>query len=146
MSQSADAPAASSAVFTASSTSSRGNGRPGQSSTARSADRGRPPIDAELPRDGAKLRRLDHDAAARPRSRPQHAIGVGAGIVEQIGQPHRRTHAAWSSVRSVAACAAEPRQKHQKCRSAGNRAWHHRRLVRVDSMSSLVVITLLFIS
>jgi hypothetical protein len=48
----------------------------------------RPPVHAELPRDGAKLRRLHHDPAAGTWAGTQHAIGIGTGLVEQVGQPH----------------------------------------------------------
>ncbi len=56
--------------------------RPVQHRAVRRRDR--PPVDAELPCDGAKLRRLHHDAPARAGSRPQHTVGIGAGIVEQV--------------------------------------------------------------
>ena len=148
MSQSSDAaPAATSALCTASSASSRRSGRPGQSSTARSARRGGPPVDAELPGDGVQLRRFDHDAAARLRAGTQHAVGVRAGIVEQIATAAPSAACSVVILRNVAASASRAAgSSAERRQSMKGTHGDHRRLVSVDSMSSLVVITLLFIS
>ena len=78
----------------------------------------------------------------------QHAVGVGAGVVEQVGQPHQRRvqgDVALPQGRGLARRSADGSKSNGRKRSRV-RMCGHRRLVRVESMSSLVVITLLFIS
>ena len=109
MSQSADAPAAISAARTASSASSRAQrpARPVQHRAVRR--RGRPPVHAELPGDGAELRRLHHDAAARRRG-PGPARGRRSAPASSNRSDSRTTGAcSVVIVRSVAASAAQRR-------------------------------------
>jgi len=51
----------------------------------------RPPIDIELAGDGGELRRADGDPPAWSGAGTQQAIGIRAGIVEQIVQEHGRS-------------------------------------------------------
>ena len=131
------------ALRTASIASSLRSGRPGHSSTARSAPDDGSPGDVELPRDRVQLRGLDDDPPARAGTGTEQAAGVRSGVVEQVpqidGGAMQGRHAAQSRRLRLAG------DEHGEQRKPGC-ASDYRKLVSVDIISSLEVITLLFIS
>ena len=105
-----------------------------------------PPVDAELPRDGAKLRRLHDDAPARAGAGTQHALGIRAGVVEQVRQlHHRRVQRRHRAQRRGLGASLPPRHSARRQVVIDGHditaGWSVS-----DSISSLAVITLLFIS
>ena len=150
ISQSAEAPAAKERAFHRLQHVFARSGVPGRSSTARSDGESGAPVDAELLRDGVRVagprprcgrRRRGQDPARDRHSAPALSNRSDSRTTDGA--------AAWSCAqrRLRGRSRAETERENDET-GYGTKGRHddHRRLVRVDSMSSLVVITLLFIS